>query len=194
MTASDKFEELIQTIQNCKKCGLHRTRINPVIGEGSSKAEIMFIGEAPGFHEDKKGNPFVGQAGKVFDELLDSINIKREGVYITNILKCRPPGNRNPRQEEIDACTPYLDKQIRIIGPKVICCLGNFATEFIMKKFDLKEKIQRISRISGKVFSVNNLSGSVKIVPLYHPAVATYNRNMLDVLKKDFEILKQIMQ
>jgi len=192
MTKIDKFEEINQAIQKCKKCDLYKTRTNSVIGEGAQEAEILFIGEAPGFNEDKQGKPFVGKAGKIFDELLKSVGLKRKEIYITNILKCRPPENRNPKQEEIRACTFYLDKQMEIINPKIICCLGNFATEFIMKKFNLKEKIQGISRIHGKVFSVNNLLGSVRIVPLYHPAVATYNPNMVGILKKDFEVLRDL--
>ncbi len=185
-----ELQLLKEQILNCKRCDLHKTRTNPVIGEGSLDAHIMFIGEAPGFNEDKQGKPFVGQAGKIFDELLNSINLKREKIYITNILKCRPPNNRNPTQEEIKICSSYLNKQIDIIKPKVICCLGNFATDYILKKFGLKDKIQGISKIHGKVFSVSSLSGLIKIIPIYHPAVATYNSNMLEILKKDFEKIK----
>jgi len=186
----EKLQLLKQQILNCKKCDLHKIRTNPVIGEGSPDAGIMFIGEAPGFNEDKQGKPFVGRAGKIFDELLNSINLKREKIYITNILKCRPPNNRNPTQEEIKICSPYLNEQIDIIKPKVICCLGNFSTDYIFKKFNLKEKIQGISRIHGKVFNASTLMGIIRIIPLYHPAVATYNTNMLEILKKDFEKIK----
>jgi DNA polymerase len=186
----EKLQLLKQQILNCKKCDLHKTRINPVIGEGSQNADIMFIGEAPGFNEDKQGNPFVGQAGKVFDELLNFIDLKREKIYITNVLKCRPPNNRNPSQEEIKTCSVYLNKQIEIIKPKIICCLGNFSTAYIFKKFNLKDKIEGISKIHGKVFNASTLIGVIKIIPLYHPAVATYNSNMLKILKKDFERIK----
>ena len=186
----ENFEKLKKEILNCKKCELWKTRINPVVGEGPSNAEVIFIGEAPGFNEDKQGKPFVGQAGKIFDELLDSSGLKREEIYITNILKCRPPQNRNPKEEEIKACSFYLNNQIDMIKPKVICCLGNFATDYIFKKFNLKEKIQGISKIHGETFSVSTLSGQIKIIPLYHPAVVTYNINMLETLKKDFEVLK----
>lgn len=181
---------ITKKIQKCKECDLYKTRRNPVVGEGSLNAKIMFIGEAPGFNEDKQGRPFVGQAGKILDKLLESINLKREKVYITNILKCRPPNNRNPTQEEIKSCTPYLNKQIEIIKPKIICCLGNFATDFIMKKFNLKDKIQGISKIHGKVFNASTLKGIIKIIPMYHPAVATYDSNMLKILKKDFKKLE----
>jgi len=190
MNKQKEMETLTKEIQDCKKCDLNKTRKNPVVGEGSLNAKIMFIGEAPGFNEDKKGRPFVGQAGKILDELLESINLKREEVYITNVLKCRPPNNRNPIKEEIKSCAPYLSRQIEIIKPKIICCLGNFATDFIMKKFNLKDKIQGISKIHGEVFNASTLNGIIKIIPLYHPAVATYNSNMLGTLKKDFKKIK----
>jgi len=182
--------ELTKEILNCKKCELWKTRNNPVVGGGSLNSRIIFIGEAPGFNEDKQGKPFVGQAGKIFDELLNSADLKREEIYITNIIKCRPLNNRNPTQEEIKVCSPYLSAQIEIIKPKIICCLGNFATEFIMKRFDLDKELQGISKIHGKIFNVSTLTGIIKIIPLYHPAVATYNSNMLETLKKDFEVLK----
>ena len=172
-----------------KRQPLYRPGTYPVFGEGSLNAKIMFIGEAPGYYESISGHPFCGPAGKVLDELLDSVGIKREEVYITNILKCRPPGNRSPKTEEIKACTPYLEKQIEIIKPKIICCLGNFATSFIFKKFGLEDKLQGISKIHGKVFIAGDLFTRVKIIPLYHPAVATYNINMKETLKNDFKIL-----
>ncbi len=186
-----ELDKLKQEILNCKKCGLYKTRTNPVVGEGSQDTDIIFIGEAPGFNEDKQGRPFVGQAGKIFDELLNSISLKRADIYITNILKCHPPQNRNPTQKEIKACSVYLNNQIGIIKPKIICCLGNFATDFILKKFNLKDKIQGISKIHGQIFNISTLTGVIKIIPLYHPAVATYNMNMLETLKKDFKVLKE---
>jgi len=186
----ENFEKLKQEILNCKKCELWKIRTNSVVGEGSQDTDIIFIGEAPGFNEDKKGKPFIGQAGKIFDELLNSINLKREDIYITNILKCHPPQNRNPTQEEIKSCSIHLNNQIELIKPKIICCLGNFATDYIFKKFNLKEKIQGISKIHGEIFTISTLTGVIKIIPLYHPAVATYNSNMLETLKKDFKILK----
>jgi DNA polymerase len=179
-------------ILNCKRCSLWKERTNPVVGEGSVAAKIMFVGEAPGFNEDRTGHPFCGQAGKILDELLSKIGIRREEIYITNILKCRPPKNRNPKEEEIKSCSSYLDRQIEIINPKIICCLGNFATSYIMKKFGLKDKIQGISKIHGQIFSYQSLFNSINIIPLYHPAVATYNPNMKAILKKDFEALKGV--
>ncbi len=184
------MEELSAEINSCKKCGLWQTRTNPVIGEGSVDAKVMFVGEAPGYNEDRTGKPFCGASGKILDQLLDSAELKREDVFITSILKCRPPENRNPKAEEIASCSEYLDRQIDMIKPKIICCLGNFATAHIFKKFNLSDKIQGISKIHGQVFSINTLFGPVKIIPLYHPAVATYNINMLDALKKDFAALR----
>ncbi|MGB2762643.1 MAG: uracil-DNA glycosylase [Minisyncoccales bacterium] len=196
----EKIEKELKKIKDevlqCQKCPLYKTRTLPVIGEGSHQAKIIFIGEAPGASEDKTGYPFCGAAGKVLNELLESIGIKREEIYITNILKDRPPDNRNPKTEEIEACTPYLLKQIEIIKPKVICTLGNFSTAFIFEKYGLKDKIKGISKIHGNVFypvrSLLSNGVEVKIVPLYHPAAATYNPNMKEILKKDFQIFKNL--
>jgi len=185
------LREIKEEVLNCRKCPLYKTRTNPVIGEGSVETKIIFVGEAPGFNEDQKGQPFCGAAGKVLDELLNSVGIKREEIYITNILKCRPPQNRDPKTEEIESCTPYLEKQIEIIKPKVICTLGNYSTAFLMEKHGLKAQIQGISKIHGRVFSSNTLFGSIEIIPLYHPAVVTYNSNMKEVLKRDFKILEK---
>ena len=187
----ENLEDIKKEVLNCKKCQLYKNRTNPVFGEGNPKAKIMFVGEAPGFNEDRKGRPFCGAAGRVLDELLDSIAIKRKEVFITNILKCRPPNNREPKIEEIRACTPYLERQIKIIRPKVICTLGNYSTAYIFEKYGLKDRLQGISKIHGKVFEARNLFESVKIIPLYHPAVATYNPNMKEILKKDFKILEK---
>jgi DNA polymerase len=119
--------------------------------------------------------------------------LKREEVYVTNLLKCRPPGNRDPKPEEIKACSPYLERQIEIIAPEIICPLGRYSMRFLMEKFGLKNEIQPISKIHGKVFEVKNLFQNIKIIPLYHPAVATYNPNMKEILKKDFKALKQFV-
>jgi len=187
----EDLEEIRKEVLNCRKCGLYRTRTNPVVGEGNPKAKIMFVGEAPGFNEDRMGRPFCGAAGRVLDELLESIGIKREDVYISNLLKCRPPENRDPQKEEISACSPYLERQIEIIKPKIICPLGRYSMRFLMEKYGLKDKIEPISRIHGRVFEINNLFQEIKIIPLYHPAVATYNINMKEVLKRDFRILEK---
>ena len=185
-----EMREIKEEVLNCKKCPLYRERVYPVIGEGSHQAKIMFVGEAPGLNESQTGRPFCGAAGKILDQLLDGIGIKREDVYITNILKDRPPQNRNPKKEEIEACVPYLEKQIEVIKPEVICTLGNYSTAFILEKYGLRDKIEGISKIHGKIFESQSLFCSVKINPLYHPAVATYNPNMIKVLKEDFKVLE----
>ncbi|MEA1994490.1 MAG: type-4 uracil-DNA glycosylase [Euryarchaeota archaeon] len=174
-----------EEIKNCKRCELWKTRTNVVIGAGSLDTDILFIGEAPGYNEDKKGKPFVGKAGKILDELLESVDLAREDVYITNILKCRPPKNRDPKPKEIKACTPYLNNQIEEINPEKICTLGNFATKYILKSFDLTP--ESIGKIHGKSFKVRNLLGDLTILPLYHPAAATYNPNMMPTLLEDFK-------
>lgn len=206
MDIEQELKKIKEEVINCRKCPLYKTRTHPVIGKGSHQAKIMFVGEGPGYWEDQKGEPFVGAAGKVLNELLDSIGNKRENVYIANILKCRAPNNRDPLPEEIKACTLYLERQIEIIKPEVICPLGNFATRFIFKKYNLGNQLEGISKIHGKVFepqvAAEDIQSSlfeqkrrgikkVKIIPLYHPAVATYNPNMKEILKKDFRVLEK---
>ena len=182
-----KIKNLESKIRVCKLCELWKTRTNPVIGEGSISTGIMFIGEAPGYYEDLQGRPFVGKAGRILDELLRSVALERADVYITNVLKCRPPGNRNPKPEEIVACAPYLDYQLAIIEPEVIVTLGSFSLSYIFHKFGLKP--DKISKIHGRVFTVSTISGVKRIISLYHPAVATYNPGMKEVLKEDFKQL-----
>ena len=194
MVYQNKEKELIilkKEIEECRKCDLWKTRTNIVFGEGDVDARIMMVSEAPGYNEDKTGRPFCGAAGKVLDELLESINLKREKVYICNLLKGRPPNNRDPKPEEIRVCTPYLERQIEIINPKVICPLGRYSMQFLMEKFGLKEQIQPISKIHGKVFEVKTLFQEIKLIPFYHPATVTYNANMKEILKKDFQVLNK---
>lgn len=181
-----KLQELEKEIKKCKKCSLWRTRTNAVPGEGSTRAKIMLVGEAPGREEDRQGRPFVGAAGKVLDKLLRSIKLKRRDIFISNILHCRPPHNRNPHATEIKACTPYLNKQIQILKPKIICSLGNFATAYVLERFGLKAEVKGISKIHGKIFN----PGGIKIIPLYHPAAAVYNPRMLNILLKDFKTIR----
>lgn len=168
-----------------------KNEVHPVIGEGSHFADIMIIGEAPGKNEAIQGRPFVGASGKFLNELLEGVTIKREDVYITNIVKDRPPENRDPTPTEIDLYGPFLDRQIDIIQPKVIATLGRFSMIYIMKKFGLDEQIEPISKAHGKAYEAQASYGKVDIFPLYHPAVALYNGSMREVLKKDFEILKK---
>lgn len=159
----------------------------PVIGEGSHDAKIIFVGEAPGQNEAKTGRPFCGAAGRMLDFLLNSIDLKRELVYITNIVKDRPPENRDPTDIEISAYAPYLVKQIEIIKPEIVCALGRHSMKFIMEKYGLTNQLGSISSIHGKAFEADGF----KFVPLYHPAVAIYNANMKKTLEEDFKILKK---
>lgn len=196
MDIDQELKKIKDEVINCKKCSLYKTRNLPVIGEGNHQAKILFCGEAPGAQEDKTGRPFCGAAGKILDELLDSVGIKREDVYIANLLKDRPPSNRDPQEEEIEACVPYLERQIEIIKPEVICPLGRYSMEFLMKRFGLKEKIEPISKIHGKIFELGTVPAKkgLFLIPLYHPAVAIYNPNMKEILKKDFKILEKFKQ
>lgn len=187
MPYEEEMESIEKEIKECKRCELWKTRTNPVVGEGSLSARILFVGEAPGYYEDLEGRPFVGKAGKVLDELLESAGLQRNEVYIANVLKCRPQGNRNPATGEIRACTPYLDAQLEIIKPEVIATLGNFSLSYIFDKFGLKK--DKISKMHGKEFNVSTIAGIKKIIPLYHPAVATYNPKMKEVLIEDFKVL-----
>ena len=180
-----EIKQIEQDVTNCRRCGLWKTRNNPVAGEGAVTAKVMFIGEAPGYNEDMQGRPFVGKAGKIFDELLYSVGLERKEIYIANILKCRPPKNRDPLGDEIKTCTSYLDKQIMAIKPKVIVTLGNFASSYVLEKFGFQA--ERIGKTHGKIFQIKNLLFDTRIIPLYHPAAAVYNPNMKDVLMKDFK-------
>lgn len=162
-----------------------------VLGEGSHDSHIMFVGEAPGKNEAKMGRPFVGAAGKLLDQMLAANNIPRESVYITNIVKDRPPENRDPLPSEIEMYGPFLDRQIDTIRPKVIAPLGRFSYGYIMNKFDATIFLEPISKAHGKIFDASASYGPIKIIPLYHPAAAIYNQHLKETLFKDFEILKQ---
>jgi uracil-DNA glycosylase family 4 len=163
----------------------------PVIGEGSHDAHIMFVGEAPGLNEAKQGRPFCGASGKFLDEMIASIGLKRADVYITNIVKDRPPENRDPTDDEIAAYAPFLDRQIEIIQPKVIATLGRFSMAYILRKLDLDLELEPISKIHGKEFKAHASYGPISIVTLYHPAGALYNGGMRATHLKDFEVLKK---
>lgn len=170
-----------------------KNNVFPVIGEGSHHAAIMFVGEAPGRNEAATGRPFCGAAGKILDELLASIAVPRASVYITNIVKDRPPQNRDPLPEEIRVYGPFLDRQINIVKPKIIATLGRFSMKYILEKFKAPEAVQAISVLHGKVVEVKAPYGNIHIAPLYHPAVAVYNSNMKEALAKDFAVLKTLL-
>ncbi len=192
MPKDELMKKLEEKIRNCRRCPLGQLRTNAVPGSGSYDAEIMFVGEAPGYWEDQKGLPFVGRAGRVLDELLEGIGLSREDVYITNIVKCRPPGNRDPTEEEIKACSPYLDRQIDIIRPRVIVPLGRHSMGYILRKFGFEP--EPISKIHGKVFETGTLFGRILIMPVYHPAVALYRPALKEELQKDFQRLKNLLK
>jgi uracil-DNA glycosylase len=189
---SQAIDALNQEVFACRRCKLGESRTKAVPGDGCLTANIMFIGEAPGATEDKQGVPFCGKAGKVLDELLAVAGLKRRDIFIANILKCRPANNRNPNTQEIEKCTPYLDRQLELIKPQIICCLGNFAANYIMTKFNLAAKVQGISKIHGKIFISQASYGRIKIIPLFHPAVVTYDMSKKPVLENDFTQLKFI--
>jgi len=186
-----KIEKLRIQIAGCQRCPLHKTRTHTVPGEGSLEAPIMFIGEAPGQQEDLKGEPFVGRAGEILDQLLASIHLTRQEIYICNILKCRPPNNRNPLPYEISACVGSLDIQVKTINPAIMATLGNFATTYIFQKYGLPPA--RISQVAGKTFEVNVNDNTKIIVPLFHPAVATYDAGKLGRLLNDFKIIQSLL-
>ncbi|AFL95397.1 uracil-DNA glycosylase [Thermococcus cleftensis] len=186
------MKKLEERIRACRKCPLGELRTNAVPGAGSYDAKVMFVGEAPGYWEDQKGLPFVGRAGRVLDELLAEIGLSREEVYITNIVKCRPPENRDPTEEEIKACSPYLDRQIDIIRPKVIVPLGRHSMRYILEKFGFEP--EPISRIHGKTFEARTLFGKIVIMPMYHPAAALYRPPIREELRKDFARLRALLE
>ena len=176
-----------EQVSGCTRCRLSQGRTQVVFGVGNPHADLMFVGEAPGFHEDKQGVPFVGQAGKLLDKLLGGIGLERSEVYIANVLKCRPPGNRDPQPDEIESCEPHLFRQIELIQPRVVATLGNFATKL------LSGKPTGITRVHGQDQEVTLGGNSVLLYPLYHPAAALYTPAMLNVLQEDFRRIPELM-
>ncbi len=165
-----------------------------VVGKGNPDARIMLIGEAPGKQEALKGEPFVGAAGHMLDEMLKSVGLEREQIYTTNILKDRPPENRAPQRDEIALYTPLLRRQIKIIQPRVIVTLGRFAMEFILAEFDMPEKGHSITELHGQRLRATAPYGPIEVVPLFHPAVAFYRRDQKEILKSDFLVLREFVQ
>ncbi len=175
------LEEVQAVLGDCMRCPLGQTRTNIVFGVGNPNARVMFIGEAPGRSEDLQGEPFVGAAGHNLDNLLKLAGLKREDVYIANVLKCRPPSNRNPKPEEIEACAPFLREQIRSVWPDVIICLGNFAAHFVLRTE------QGISSLRGRMHQ----TGHFAVLPVFHPAAALYHHEWQQLLDEDFTFLGQ---
>jgi len=174
-------------VAGCTRCALSKGRTQVVFGSGSPTAELMFVGEAPGFHEDKQGVPFVGAAGQLLGKLLGGIGLTRDEVFVANVLKCRPPGNRDPQPDEIESCEPHLFRQIELIQPKVIATLGNFATKL------LSGKPLGITRVHGVEQEVVLGGSRVTLYPIFHPAAALYTPRMLEVLENDFKRLPDLL-
>jgi uracil-DNA glycosylase family 4 len=188
--ATARREDLValyREASGCERCPLAEGRTNVVFGAGDADAELMFVGEAPGHHEDLQGLPFVGRAGKLLDELLEGVGLKRGDVWVCNVLKCRPPGNRDPQPDEVDSCKPYLMRQIELIEPKVVCTLGNFATRLLTRSS------RGITSVHGRP-QVHELGGqTVRVLPLYHPAAALRTPRVLEELRADFERLPPLL-
>jgi uracil-DNA glycosylase len=187
--AAERREELVGLYRRLKdcECPLSESRTNLVFGSGDADADLMFIGEAPGFHEDQQGLPFVGRAGQLLDELLGEIGLSRGEVFIANVLKCRPPGNRDPLPHEIEECTPHLMRQIELIEPRIICTLGNFATKL------LTGSQRGITSVRGRM-QERELSGrTVRLYPILHPAAALRSDNVRNQLGEDFRRLPELV-
>ena len=191
-TAAERREELKavwQQARSCTKCPqLAATRQTVVFGSGNADADLMFVGEAPGANEDRQGLPFVGQAGRLLDTLLEEIGFTRAEVLVVNTLKCRPPGNRDPLPQEIDACQDYLFRQLELIEPRVVCTLGNFATKLLRG-----DPATGITRLHGREEIRRIGPRRVRLYPIYHPAAALYTPKMLDILREDFRRLPELL-
>jgi uracil-DNA glycosylase len=187
VTRVSELDAFAEQVSACTKCRLAQGRTQVVFGVGDPHADLMFVGEAPGFHEDKQGYPFVGQAGKLLDTLLGEIGLSRAEVYIANVLKCRPPGNRDPAPDEIEACEGHLFRQIELIRPKLVATLGNFATKL------LSGKQLGITRVHGQEQETTLGGNRVVLYPIYHPAAALYTPRMLEVLRADFARIPELL-
>ncbi len=184
----ERLVELYRELHDCRKCPLAESRTTVVFGTGNADADLMFVGEAPGFHEDQQGKPFVGRAGKLLDQLLEEIGLSRRDCFIANTLKCRPPDNRDPQPAEIEACRGHLERQVELIEPRVICTLGNFATKL------LTGSPQGITRVRG-VPQAHEIAGRpVFLYPIFHPAAALRTTAMLDQLRADFQALPRLLE
>ncbi len=193
MNREKLLKEIKDEVINLKKSPLYKQRVKnnlfPVIGEGNHYAKIMLIGEAPGKNEVLKGRPFCGKAGKILDNLLHSINIQRNDVYITNIVKDQPPNNRDPLEQEIEIYSCFLDRQIDIIQPEIIVGLGRFSCNYLLNKFNLKKEIKTITLMHGRVFNTQSKYGPIKIITSFHPAAAIYDRKKEKLLLQAFKKL-----
>ena len=175
--------DLCESLRNCQQCRLASGRTQVVFGSGNPEASIMFVGEAPGFHEDKQGVPFVGAAGKLLTELLESVGLSRSQIYIANVIKCRPPQNRDPAPDEVETCKPFLLQQIQLIKPHLVCSMGNFATQTLL------ERKVGITKVHGQTFEL----AEFRLFPLFHPAAALHNDHLRPQLQEDFQKLKRLL-
>jgi DNA polymerase len=187
LTRADELRAFADVVAGCTTCPLAGGRTQVVFGSGDPNADLMFVGEAPGFHEDKQGVPFVGAAGKLLDQLLGGIGLTRADVYVANVLKCRPPGNRDPQPDEIEACEAHLWRQIELIQPRVVATLGNFATKL------LSGRPTGITRVHGQEQETTLGGRRVLLYPIYHPAAALYTPRMLEVLQSDFARVPELL-
>ncbi len=195
MKKQEMLEEMVKMIKKCKKCVLGLTRLNPVPGEGEVNTKLMFVGEGPGYEEDHQGKPFVGRAGELLTRIINYMGFKRDEVYITNIVKCHPmkipdPELRNndrpPNDEEISKCLPYLEEQIKIIKPKIICCLGSIASR-VLTQSDIP-----ISELRGKIFKYYK-DNDILVIPTYHPAALLRNPELKKLVKKDVDLIVKLL-
>jgi DNA polymerase len=183
----ERLKAVYEQAKTCTRCPLHQTRTTVVFGSGNADADLMFVGEAPGANEDKQGLPFVGQAGKLLNKLLEEIGLDRDDVFICNTVKCRPPNNRDPHPNEIESCNEYLRGQVELIQPTVICTLGNFSTKL------LRGDNTGISRLHGQAEVRTIGARAIRLYPLYHPAAALYTPSTLEVLRADFHRIPDLL-
>jgi len=178
------LQDLAKSLHDCQRCKLAKMgRTQVVFGVGNPQASVMFVGEAPGFHEDQQGEPFVGAAGKLLNDLLQSVRLSRSDIYIANVIKCRPPNNRDPEPDEVETCKPFLMQQIALIHPKLVCTLGNWATQTLL------ERKVGITKVRGQAFYLKDFV----LFPLLHPAAALHQGNMLEPLRQDFKKLREFL-
>jgi len=189
MSLDYSWQELENAIKNCTRCQLYKNRKNAVPGEGPKDTFVMFIGEAPGVTEDEMGRPFVGAAGKLLTMIMENLGISRDSIYITNVVKCRPPNNREPSDEEIEKCSIYLETQIRLIKPKIIVTLGNIAGKTIFSMG--KERWEGVMKMRGKIYNMKLFDLIVSVIPTIHPAAGLYNPTLKNILLQDLKIVKE---
>ena len=188
----ERLERVTAEVRACQLCPLHEGRMNPVVGDGCLDSPLVLVGEAPGRKEDEQGKPFVGSAGKLLDSLLEGAGLERSKLFITNIVKCRPPKNRRPLSKEVKACSGHLETLLGIISPRVIAPMGNSSTGHFLRMFGLEKA--KIGDIHGSVFRVEASWGDVILFPLYHPAAVLYNRALEQELRDDFASLKRLLE